>query len=206
MHRIAKWSGWAITAAAVGAVGAHAKALDPWSFTDRVQQSLRMGAATPDYMTKTGTTEMNANPSDYDQPASFIARVERSEAIPPGAPSGQTESRSNMGYAASPEAYDQPMSFITRVEQNQRVGAPAMLDREDQLSPEQIRLVQRALADKGYSNPVNGQLDEGTRSSLISFQRSHDLPMTGTLDSRTVDALGFDARQVTPVRAPSESR
>jgi len=92
------------------------------------------------------------------------------------------------------------------VEQSQHVMPTATLAREDQLNPEQVRMVQRALGDKGYPTPVNGELDDRTRSSLMAFQRSQSLPVSGALDSRTVDTLGFAPTEVAPVRGTSDKR
>jgi peptidoglycan hydrolase-like protein with peptidoglycan-binding domain len=69
-----------------------------------------------------------------------------------------------------------------------------------ELSPEQVRVVQRALADRGFAVELTGEYDSSTRSALTAFQRARGLPATGNLNSPTVEALGIDPSDVTPVR------
>jgi len=68
------------------------------------------------------------------------------------------------------------------------------------LSPEQVRLVQRALADRGYAVDLTGTFDEHTQTALAEFQRARGLPADGKLDSNTLETLGIDPRDVMPVR------
>ena len=68
------------------------------------------------------------------------------------------------------------------------------------LSPEQVRLVQRSLADRGFAVDLSGRFDDPTRQALSEFQRARGLPATGNLNPPTVDALGLDPRDVMPVR------
>ena len=79
-------------------------------------------------------------------------------------------------------------------------SSPSMAASSPGLSPEQIRMVQRSLGEKGYDVAVTSTWDDGTRSALASFQRSRNLPATGELDPATSQALGFDASSVLPVR------
>ena len=73
-----------------------------------------------------------------------------------------------------------------------------------ELSPEQIRLVQRALADRGYPVDLTGAFDGRTRSALEEFQRARGLPADGKLDPNTLETLGIDPRDVMPVRGADE--
>ncbi len=76
-----------------------------------------------------------------------------------------------------------------------------------ELSPEQVRLVQRALSDRGFAVDPTGSFDARTETALMDFQRARGLPATGNLNSPTVEALGVDPRDVMPVRrgeAPAE--
>ncbi len=68
------------------------------------------------------------------------------------------------------------------------------------LSPEQVRLVQRALADRGYPVDLTGVFDARTQAALSQFQRARGLPAKGTLDHNTLETLGIDPRDVRPVR------
>ena len=67
------------------------------------------------------------------------------------------------------------------------------------LAPEQVRMIQRALTEQGHPVALTGTWDRGTQSALLSFQRSHHLPATGTIDPATADALGVDPNAVQPV-------
>lgn len=73
-----------------------------------------------------------------------------------------------------------------------------------ELSPEQVRLVQRALADRGYPVDLSGVFDGRTRSALAEFQRARGLPADGKLDSNTIETLGIDPRDVMPVRGTDD--
>ena len=58
-------------------------------------------------------------------------------------------------------------------------------------SPTLIRNVQQALNDKGFNaGPADGRWGIGTESALRSFQQAQGLPANGTLDARTMSALG----------------
>jgi peptidoglycan hydrolase-like protein with peptidoglycan-binding domain len=68
------------------------------------------------------------------------------------------------------------------------------------LQPEQIRLVQRALATRGFPVEPTGRLDDATRVGLRDFQRSRGLAETGDLNPDTAAALDLDPEAVMPVR------
>jgi peptidoglycan hydrolase-like protein with peptidoglycan-binding domain len=60
-------------------------------------------------------------------------------------------------------------------------------------APERIRAAQQALAQQNYyRGPVNGVLDDVTRTALFQFQVDRGLRGTGNLDGRTAQALGID--------------
>ncbi|MDA9408112.1 peptidoglycan-binding protein [Bradyrhizobium sp. CCBAU 45384] len=66
-------------------------------------------------------------------------------------------------------------------------GSIAALD----LSPDEIRVVQRVLIERGLlSGEADGILGPDTRAALISFQRQEGFQTTGSIDTRTVAALG----------------
>ncbi|MGL3110066.1 peptidoglycan-binding protein [Bradyrhizobium sp. BR 1432] len=59
------------------------------------------------------------------------------------------------------------------------------------LSPDDIRIVQRVLIERGLmSGQADGILGPATREALITFQRREGFQTTGSIDTRTVAALG----------------
>ncbi|RZM88535.1 hypothetical protein CWO91_42415, partial [Bradyrhizobium genosp. SA-3] len=59
------------------------------------------------------------------------------------------------------------------------------------LSPDEIRIVQRVLIERGLmSGQADGILGPATREALITFQRREGFQTTGSIDTRTVAALG----------------
>jgi len=59
------------------------------------------------------------------------------------------------------------------------------------LTPDEIRVVQRVLIERGLlSGEADGILGPDTRTALISFQRQEGFQTTGSIDTRTVAALG----------------
>jgi peptidoglycan hydrolase-like protein with peptidoglycan-binding domain len=53
---------------------------------------------------------------------------------------------------------------------------------------------QQALKDEGfYSGPVDGRLSQNMREAIRSFQQSHQLNVTGTIDEDTSRELGIQA-------------
>jgi hypothetical protein len=182
----------AVGFALVGMVGS--AAASEWSsFTDRAQAS-QLGRA-PGDRGEMRHQALSAEPG-AGEATSFIARLERSQGIHP--------ERAMRG-----EAYPavtlpgEALSFTERAQ----MSRGSQLSREarvEELSREQIRLVQRTLRAKGYSTGITGRFDESTRASLASFQQKNALPVSGNLDAKTIDALGFDASQARPVRASDD--
>ena len=57
-----------------------------------------------------------------------------------------------------------------------------------------IRKVQRRLRDRGFdAGPANGDFGAKTQAALAQFQLAQNLPVSGGLDSPTLDALGVVA-------------
>ena len=73
------------------------------------------------------------------------------------------------------------------------------------LSPEQVRVVQRSLGDRGFAVELTGNYDDQTRVALSDFQRSRGLPATGNLNAETAAALGIDPADVMPVRGRTQT-
>jgi hypothetical protein len=63
-----------------------------------------------------------------------------------------------------------------------------------ELPPDEIRILQQVLVDRGFSVEVDGVFGPRTREALISFQRREGLQATGQIDARTVTALGAQGR------------
>lgn len=59
-----------------------------------------------------------------------------------------------------------------------------------ELSETQIREVQNALVEQGAAIVVNGKLGKDTIDALSAFQKKNDLPVTGKIDTATLDKLG----------------
>src|SRR5207248_10916887 len=67
-------------------------------------------------------------------------------------------------------------------------GAVATLN----LSPTEIREVQQVLIERGLlTGEADGVLGSRTQEALISFQRQQGIQTTGSIDTRTVAALGL---------------
>jgi len=176
-----------------GLMGSTAAATEWSSFTDRVQEHQYYGRERGARAEEMRSEPLSAEPG-AGEATSFITRLEKSQGIHPERAMMREE------YAAAVALPGEATSFTERAQMSQgRMGGPA---RAEELSREQIRLVQRTLAAKGYRTDITGQFDESTRSSLAGFQRENSLPVSGNLDEKTIEALGFDASQVRPVRGP----
>ena len=57
---------------------------------------------------------------------------------------------------------------------------------------DQVSKAQEVLKNDGiYSGPVDGRMSQSTREAIRSFQQSHQLNMTGTIDDETTRELGL---------------
>lgn len=97
--------------------------------------------------------------------------------------------------ASSEETIVIPATFKT-VEKRVVTGGGGLEWREvlcdTNASSAKIREVQQALADAGYSNPVDGQFGPATLTAMESYQRANGLPV-GYLTVSTVESLGLSA-------------
>jgi peptidoglycan hydrolase-like protein with peptidoglycan-binding domain len=65
-------------------------------------------------------------------------------------------------------------------------------------STDQVSKAQEVLKNDGiYSGPVDGRMSQDTREAIRSFQQSHQLNMTGTIDDETARELGLQAEWLT---------
>lgn len=61
-----------------------------------------------------------------------------------------------------------------------------------ELSKNDMKLIQQRLQEKGYDpGNVDGTADETTRAAIRKFQEDQGIPVTGTIDERTANQLGF---------------
>jgi peptidoglycan hydrolase-like protein with peptidoglycan-binding domain len=59
---------------------------------------------------------------------------------------------------------------------------------------DQVSKAQEVLKNDGiYSGPIDGRMSQSTREAVRSFQQSHQLNMTGTIDDETARQLGLQA-------------
>ena len=59
---------------------------------------------------------------------------------------------------------------------------------------DQVSKAQEVLKNDGiYLGPVDGRMCQDTREAIRSFQQSHQLNMTGTIDDETARQLGLQA-------------
>jgi peptidoglycan hydrolase-like protein with peptidoglycan-binding domain len=57
---------------------------------------------------------------------------------------------------------------------------------------DEVSKAQEVLKNDGiYSGPVDGRMSQDTREAIRSFQQSHQLNMTGTIDDETARELGL---------------
>ncbi|MGN6734698.1 MAG: peptidoglycan-binding domain-containing protein [Candidatus Binatia bacterium] len=75
------------------------------------------------------------------------------------------------------------------------------------LSQQDIRQVHQALEKKGYkAGNSSSALDAKTKEAIRSFQKDHNLPVTGSLDDRTVRELGVDLHNSTNAKDSGAAR
>jgi peptidoglycan hydrolase-like protein with peptidoglycan-binding domain len=59
-----------------------------------------------------------------------------------------------------------------------------------------VAAVQRALAQRGYyKGRIDDKMGPGTRRAIKEFQRNQGLPMSGRVDTATIEALKLDERR-----------
>jgi hypothetical protein len=90
----------------------------------------------------------------------------------------------------APRGTRQPNPEQSRPGANENV--PAARGAAQELSTNDMKLVQQRLQEKGY-NPGNitGTADDATRAAIRKFQQDQGVPVTGTIDERTANQLGF---------------
>ena len=63
-----------------------------------------------------------------------------------------------------------------------------------ELSKQDMQAVQQVLKKKGYDVSVDGTANDATRAAIRKFQEDEGLPVTGMIDERTANRLGFQVR------------
>jgi peptidoglycan hydrolase-like protein with peptidoglycan-binding domain len=71
------------------------------------------------------------------------------------------------------------------------------------LSQQDVREVQQALEKKGYKAGNSSTLDDKTKDAIRSFQKDHNLPITGSIDERTSKELGVQIHSGTASKSSS---
>jgi putative peptidoglycan binding protein len=73
-------------------------------------------------------------------------------------------------------------------------GVPGVTElNTSDLSAEEVRMVQQALAAEGYDpGRSDGAMTNDTRAAIREFQMDNGIVVTGSLDSKTAQLLGMD--------------
>jgi peptidoglycan hydrolase-like protein with peptidoglycan-binding domain len=112
------------------------------------------------------------------------------------------EAKSNSTNATSQVApngqQQQGQQGMQSSETSTRQAAPPAMNRSD-VSPEQGREVQRRLHAAGhYEGNIDGIVGPQTTTAIRDFQRTNQLPVTGTLTPETANALGVGYEPIDP--------
>ena len=79
-------------------------------------------------------------------------------------------------------------------------------DPEKQKPDDQTKKIQQVLKDLGWDpGPIDGIVGPQTRRAVKAFQRSHKIPATGVVDSRTLTLLSKE-RPESPPKPPENLR
>lgn len=71
---------------------------------------------------------------------------------------------------------------------------------------EQVKLVQRQLAQAGYDpGPADGIMGSRTRSAIRDWQRAHAMPVTGEVDQALLASLGAPSGSTAAAPAPAQA-
>jgi peptidoglycan hydrolase-like protein with peptidoglycan-binding domain len=98
-----------------------------------------------------------------------------------------TQTLAALGLTGAPQAGQRGTTSYTPT--TQRQGAMAT-----QPSSDQVRSIQRNLADRGYNaGKVDGRLGPRTQQALRDFQRDQNLQASGRADPQTMAALGVES-------------
>ena len=73
-------------------------------------------------------------------------------------------------------------------------GDPGVTEQNtSDMSTEEVRMVQQALAAEGYEpGRSDGAMTNDTRAAIREFQKDNGIVVTGSLDSKTAQLLGID--------------
>jgi len=109
--------------------------------------------------------------------------------------------------APQPSADDNRSQRPTHLSARQEPAGPGRpplaTSPEGLMLPDGPRIIQKALADRGYLREApTGKFDGQTRKALQRFQAEHDLPGTGAPDHATVRKLGLNPKEI--FRPPKE--
>jgi len=67
-----------------------------------------------------------------------------------------------------------------------------------ELSKKDMQAVQQVLKEKGYDVSVDGTANNSTRAAIRKFQQDEGLVVTGMIDEKTANRLGFQMHSQSP--------
>jgi len=170
------------------------KALVDFQRDNNLQAS---GQIDPQTEMKLGVTSVPAEDTQREKPGTTKNPDEN--VAPPSAPSTpgtKDESEPPPIKQDQPYEFNHPMGALDNVppahpDADQKVTIP------DSTTPaasslEDVRKLQSALKNQGYDpGEINGMMNSDTQSALRQYQAANNLPVTGTFDTRTQQALNI---------------
>lgn len=115
-------------------------------------------------------------------------QASRSMEEPGPAQTGQSEQ--NQSQYGQPEANESGQA--SRSEEQSGQAQPGQAAAPQALAQSTVSAAQQALKDKGfYAGPVNGVMDQATRTAITNYQQQNNLPANGLLTQQTAQSLGI---------------
>lgn len=92
-------------------------------------------------------------------------------------------------------------------QQTVTVAPPRKMSRRPQRTPsrERYKQIQEALRDQGYNpGPIDGRWGSKSAAALKRFERDHNLPADGKLDSLALITLGLGPKRLSSVAGSAQ--
>jgi peptidoglycan hydrolase-like protein with peptidoglycan-binding domain len=114
-----------------------------------------------------------------------------------GAPPGSSTAPKSTAKSVAPKAAPRKA--------RQRRAVPVSAYRPAQMAPtpERVKEIQQALADRGYQTPVDGVWGKDSTTAMAKFQKDQKIEGTGKLTSMSLIALGLGPRR-DPAGVPTQ--